>query len=211
LIQAVFRECGVASPVVAYVGTAHGDDRGFFGFMAKYLFEAGAAEVNHALICPEKADLGKAQETLSSADMVYVGGGDVDEGIRILEKKNMVGYLRGLYENGKLFFGVSAGAIMLAEKWVRWRNPDDDSTAELFPCLGVASIICDTHSEQDGWEELKMALKLAEEGEKGYGIVSGTALKVYPAGEVQAIGGAVHQFIHQKGKVTRLSDIQPSF
>jgi cyanophycinase-like exopeptidase len=179
--------------------------------MAKYLFEAGAAEVNHALICPEKADLKKAQETLSSADMVYVGGGDVDEGIRILEKKNMVGYLRGLYENGKLFFGVSAGAIMLAEKWVRWRNPDDDSTAELFPCLGVASIICDTHSEQDGWEELKMALKLAEEGEKGYGIVSGTALKVYPAGEVQAIGGAVHQFIHQKGKVTRLSDIQPSF
>jgi dipeptidase E len=211
LIQAVFRECGVASPVVAYVGTAHGDDRGFFGFMAKYLFEAGAAEVNHALICPEKADLKKAQETLSSADMVYVGGGDVDEGIRILEKKNMVGYLRGLYENGKLFFGVSAGAIMLAKKWVRWRNPDDDSTAELFPCLGVASIICDTHSEQDGWEELKMALKLAEEGEKGYGIVSGTALKVYPAGEVQAIGGAVHQFIHQKGKVTRLSDIQPSF
>jgi dipeptidase E len=211
LIQAVFRECGVASPVVAYVGTAHGDDRGFFGFMAKYLFEAGAAEVNHALICPEKADLKKAQETLSSADMVYVGGGDVDEGIRILEKKNMVGYLRGLYENGKLFFGVSAGAIMLAKKWVRWRNPDDDSTAELFPCLGVASIICDTHSEQDGWEELKMALKLAKEGDKGYGIVSGTALKVYPAGEVQAIGGAVHQFIHQKGKVTRLSDVQPSF
>jgi dipeptidase E len=211
LIQAVFRECGVASPVVAYVGTAHGDDRGFFGFMAKYLFEAGAAEVNHALICPEKADLKKAQETLSSADMVYVGGGDVDEGIRILEKKNMVSYLRGLYENGKLFFGVSAGAIMLAERWVRWRNPDDDSTAELFPCLGVASIICDTHSEQDGWEELKMALKLAKEGDKGYGIVSGTALKVYPAGEVQAIGGAVHQFIHQKGKVTRLSDIQPSF
>ena len=140
-----------------------------------------------------------------------MGGGDVDEGICVLEKKNMVGYLQSLYENGKLFFGVSAGAIMLAKKWVRWRDPEDDSTAELFPCLGVASIICDTHSEQDGWEELKMALKLANEGEKGYGIVSGTALKVYPTGEVQAIGGVVHQFIHQKGKVIRFSDIQPSF
>jgi len=210
LIQAVFGECRVSSPVVAYVGTAHGDDRGFFSFMAKFLFEAGAAKVNHVLICPEKADLKKAQEILSSADIVYVGGGDVDEGIRVLEKKNMVGYLRSLYENGKLFFGVSAGAIMLAKKWVRWRDPEDDSTAELFPCLGVASIICDTHSEQDGWEELKMALKLANEGEKGYGIVSGTALKVYPTGEVQAIGGVVHQFIHQKGKVVRFSDVQPS-
>jgi peptidase E len=210
LIQAVFRECGVASPVVAYVGTAHGDDRSSFQGRRKFLFEAGAAEVNHALICPEKADLKKAQDTLSSADMVYVGGGDVDEGIRILDKKNMVSYLRNLYEDGKLFFGVSAGAIMLAKKWVRWRNPDDDSTVELFPCLEIAPIICDTHSEQDGWEELKIALKLANDGEKGYGIVSGTALKVFPAGEVQAIGGTVHQFILQKGKVIRLSDIQPS-
>jgi hypothetical protein len=100
---------------------------------------------------------------------------------------------------------------MLTKKWVRWRNPNDDPTAELFPCLGIASIICDTHSEQDGWEELKIALKLANDSEKGYGIVSRTALKVYPAGEVQAIGGTVYQFILQKGKVIRLSDIQPSF
>jgi dipeptidase E len=209
LIQAVFKECSITSPIVAYIGTAYGDDRGFFSFMANFLFEAGASKVNHALISPENADLKKAQETLSSADMVYVGGGDVEEGIRMLEKKNMIGFLRGLYENGKLFFGVSAGAIMLANKWVRWRDPDDDSTAELFPCLGFAPIICDTHGEQENWEELKVALKLADEGEKGYGIVSGTMLKVYPTGEVQAIGGSVHQFMLQKGKVNRLSDIQP--
>jgi cyanophycinase-like exopeptidase len=211
LIQAVFRECGAASPVIAYVGTAHGDDRGFFSFMANFLLEAGAARVNHALISPEKADLKNAQEILGSADMVYVGGGDVEEGIRTLKKKNMADYLRSLYENGKPFFGVSAGAIMLAKKWVRWRDPDDDSTAELFPCLGFASIICDTHGEQEDWEELKVALKLANEGEKGYGIVSGTALKVYPTGEVQAMGGPIHQFVLQKGKVNRISDIQPTF
>jgi dipeptidase E len=209
LIQAVFKECSITSPIVAYIGTAHGDDRGFFSFMANFLFEAGASKVNHALISPENADLKKAQETLSSADMVYVGGGDVEEGIRMLEKKNMIGFLRDLYENGKLFFGVSAGAIMMANKWVRWRDPDDDSTAELFPCLGFAPIICDTHGEQENWEELKVALKLADEGEKGYGIVSGAMLKVYPTGEVQAIGGSVHQFMLQKGKVNRLSDIQP--
>ena len=209
LIQAVFRECGKAAPVVAYVGTAHGDDRNFFGFMANFLFEEGASMVNHALICPRDADIDKAKDYLDSADVVYVGGGDVDEGIRVLEKKNMASYLRRLYEDGKPFFGVSAGAIMLAKKWVRWRDSDDDSTAELFTCLGIAPVVCDTHAEQDDWEELKMALKLSEEDEKGYGIVSGTAIKVYPTGEVQAIGGAAYQSIRRRGEVVRLPDIQP--
>lgn len=211
LIQAVLRECEVSSPEIGYVGTAHGDDRRFFGFMANFLLEAGATKVNHALISPEKADLEKAKEVLGSSDMVFISGGDVEEGIRVLEKKDIIDFLRSLYDDGKLFFGISAGAIMLAKKWVRWRDPDDDSTAELFSCLGFAPIICDTHGEQENWEELKVALKLADEGEKGYGIVSGTALKVYQTGEVQALSGSVHQFVLQRGKVNRLSDIQPAF
>jgi len=96
LFQEVFRECGVAYPVVAYVGAAHGDDRRFYGFISSLLLEAGAGKVHHAIMCPERADIEKAKETLSSADLVFVSGGDVDEGMRILEKRNMVGYLRRL-------------------------------------------------------------------------------------------------------------------
>jgi hypothetical protein len=99
---------------------------------------------------------------------------------------------------------------MLAKSWVRWKDPDDDSSAELFSCLGLAPIICDTHGEQDNWEELKAALKLSEDGEKGYGIVSGTAIKVYPNGKVEALGGAVNQFIRSEGKIVRLPDILPT-
>ncbi|MFH0897859.1 MAG: hypothetical protein V1850_07450, partial [Candidatus Bathyarchaeota archaeon] len=91
-----------------------------------------------------------------------------------------------------------------------WKDPDDDLSAELFPCLGFAPIICDTHGEQDDWEELKTALKLTEDGEKGYGIVSGTAIKVYTDSKVEALGGAVHQFIRSEGKTVRLSDLLPT-
>ena len=119
-------------------------------------------------------------------------------------------FLQELYEQGKPFFGISAGSIMLAKSWVRWSNPDDDSTAELFPCLGLAPVICDTHGEQDGWEELKAGLKLAEDGQKGYGIVSGTAIKVYSDGRVEALGGVAHQFVRSEGKIVRLPDIQPT-
>jgi len=91
----------------------------------------------------------------------------------------------------------------------RWSDPDDDSSTVLFPCLNYASVICDTHSEEDNWKELKEALKLVEDGEKGYGIVSGAALKVYADSHVEAMGGPVHQFVRRKGKIIRATDISP--
>ena len=99
---------------------------------------------------------------------------------------------------------------MLAKEWIRWRDPDDDATAEVFPCLGIAPVICDTHGEQDGWEELQALLKLKEDGVTGYGIVSGTAFKVFPDGRIEALGGAVHQYTKINGKVEKLADILPA-
>jgi len=49
----------------------------------------------------------------------------------------MTDFLRRLHRSGRLFFGTSAGSIMLSRKWVRWRDPHDDRSAELFPCLGL--------------------------------------------------------------------------
>jgi peptidase E len=210
ILQTVFRENNLSSPVIAYIGTANGDDEGFFKRMAEPLIAAGADKVNHALIAPYRADVKKAQAILDSSDIVFVSGGDVYEGMRVLKEKRMIDFLHRLYELGKPFFGSSAGSIMLAKNWVNWSDPDDDSTAKLFSCLGIAPIICDTHDEQDDWEELKMALRLATDGQKGYGIVSATAIKVYPDIEVEALGGAVHQFIRRGDKVVRLPDIMPA-
>ena len=209
LIHTVLGGYGIASPTVAYTGTANGDDENFFQRIADTLVAAGAGKVNHAVISSDKADLQKTKEILSSADIVFISGGDVDEGIRVLEEKGMITFLRGLYEEGKPFFGRSAGSIMLAKCWVRWSDPNMDSTATLFPCLGFAPIVCDTHGEQDDWEELRVALELTKDGEKGYGIVSGTAIKVYTDGRVEALGGAVHQFVNNNGKVIRLPNILP--
>lgn len=53
------------------------------------------------------------------------------------------------------------------------------------------------------------ALKLEEDNTIGYGIVSGTAIKVFPDGSVEALGGATHQYIRHSGRVDRISDILP--
>jgi cyanophycinase-like exopeptidase len=208
-MPAVLQAYGIKSPTVAYSGTASGDDRNFFRFIASEITGAGADKVVHAIIAPPGADLNKAKTILESADIVFISGGDVEAGMEILQAKKMVEFLTELYRQGKPFFGISAGAIMLAAKWVRWPDPDDDSSAELFPCLGFAPIICDMHDEQGGWEELRAALMLEKEGVKGYGLASGSAVVVTPAGEVTALGDTVYQYIRRGDKVVRIEDVLP--
>ena len=210
LLQNVFKDSGVSSPSIAYIGTANRDDSFFFQRIANRFKKAGSNKVTHVLITSDKADLGKAQDILRSADIIFVSGGDVEEGMRILEEKNMVIFLRRLYETGKPFFGLSAGSIMLSKKWVRWRDPTDDSTAHLFSCLGFAPIICDTHGEQDNWEELKVALKFVEDKKIGYGIVSGAAIKVYPDGIVEACSLPIHRYVSSANQIIRIPDILPN-
>lgn len=210
LIRAALRESGKESPVIAYTGTANGDDEGFFSRMAGVFREAGAYHINHALISPEKADLKKAQDILKAADIIFVSGGDVDRGIRVLQEKDMIDFLTRLYQQEKPFCGLSAGAIMLAREWVRWRNPDDNSSAELFPCLNFAPVICDCHDEENGWQELKTALRLEKDNTRGYGLATGTAIRVFSDGRLEAIGGAIHQYIRHGDRLDRISDILPA-
>jgi peptidase E len=209
LMQAVISEYGIKSPTVAYSGTASGDDPGFFKFIASEITGGGADKVVHAMIAPPDADLKKAKAILEKADIVFVSGGDVEAGMEVLKEKNMLDFFTGLYRQGKPFFGVSAGALMLAKEWVRWTDPDDDNSAELFACLNFAPIICDAHDEQGGWEELQAALMLENPGVKGYGLASGSMIKVYPDSKVEGVGGTVYQYVHQGGKVIRIEDILP--
>ncbi len=209
LIREVFGRSGIGSPSIGYVGTASDDRDDFFNRMAGMFRENGAGDVTHALLTPGDADISRAKRILRHSDMICIGGGDVDKGIRTLEERGAAGFLAGLYREGKPFFGLSAGCIMLAKEWVRWRNPDDDATAEIFPCLGLAPVLCDTHDEEGGWEELKTLLMLEKEGATGYGIATGTALRVFPNKRVEALGGAVHRYVRRGGEVKRISDVMP--
>jgi peptidase E len=209
IIKSVFKDIGKPKPVIAYVGVANGDDWGFYLMISGLIKSGGSCQIERVLIAPKKADLSKARKDLETADAIFMSGGDVEAGMQVLQEKNLTGFFTELSKQNKVFFGASAGSIMLAKEWVRWRNPDDDSTAELFPCLGIAPVICDTHAEEDDWEELKAALNLGAENTRGYGIRSGSCLKVYPDGKVEALGGAVAQYLKQVAGITKQADLSP--
>ena len=210
LFKSVFKEIGQTSPVIAYVGAANEDDKRFFGFMGAEIKGVGDCTLNQILLASKKADIAKAKEMLSAADAVFMSGGDVEAGMQIIQDKGLMDFFHGLLEQGKLFFGVSAGSIMLADQWVRWSDPDDDSSANLFTCLGLAPVICDTHAEEDNWVELKAAIHLKEDGSVGYGIPSGACLKVNPDGKVEALGKAVAVYAKKGKKVVQQADLAPS-
>jgi cyanophycinase len=196
-------------PSVAYVGAPSGDNRAFFAMLAGELKRAGAGEVTLVKLCGRRPDLARARDELSRADVVFVTGGDVEGGMRVLEATGTIGTLRGLAASGVPFLGVSAGSIMLARSWVRWRDPKDESSAELFPCLAIADVWCDTHGEAEGWEELAALARIAPEGSVGHGIPTGAGLVVHPDGAVEAVGSPVHRFASRNGRAVRIADLEP--
>jgi cyanophycinase-like exopeptidase len=194
---------------VAYLGAASGDNRAFRVLISGVLKKAGAGDVVLAPLCGKRADPEAARKVLTDTDLVFVSGGDVDEGMRVLRRARMMRLLKTLHREGKPFFGISAGSIMLCRRWVRWRDPRDDSSAELFPCLGLAPVLCDTHGEADGWEELRALLMLSPVGALGYGIASGTALIVEPDGSIVARGGEVARFRRRASGVIPVENLPP--
>jgi peptidase E len=167
-------------PLVAYVGTASDDNRGFFG-MIRGALAFGRAQIRLARLASPRAKTSEARGLLEDSDMVFVSGGDVEHGINVLRDRGVDRTLVALARAGKPMFGISAGSLMLAREWVRF-PADDEERAELFPCLGIAPLHVDAHSESDGWSELRVLVRLLHErGDEtpvGYGLTRKGALQV---------------------------------
>ncbi|HVO39543.1 MAG TPA: Type 1 glutamine amidotransferase-like domain-containing protein [Spirochaetia bacterium] len=210
LLREALQASGVERPRVAYVGAASGDNPAFRLMIGAMLKKAGAAAVALAPLCGRRADPEKAREVLRAADVVFMSGGDVGEGMAVLSEKRMSAFFRKLFREGKPFVGVSAGSIMLARAWVRWKDPAVESSAEVFPCLGLAPVLCDTHGEGDSWEELRALLALSPAGSIGYGIVSGSAIVCRSGGKVEARGGEIHRFRRRSTGVAQIESLRPA-
>ncbi|MCX6557377.1 MAG: Type 1 glutamine amidotransferase-like domain-containing protein [Candidatus Aminicenantes bacterium] len=209
LLARIFSLLGLQKPAVAYVGAASNDNRVFFMWIKSMLKKAGAGSVSLAALASKRADPAKARSLLQEADVVFVSGGDVEAGMRVLERTGADSWLREHHLAGKPFIGVSAGSIMLARSWVRWPDAGDDASAEIFPCLGLAPLLCDTHAEKEDWEELKTLLRFSGR-DPGYGIPAGAALQVKADGSLAAIGKAVSRFQFRDGRLQRLADLDPA-
>ena len=182
------RRLGGQAPVLAYIGAASEDSIPFRHMISALLESSGAGKILPVNLCRKGASLTRVRALLENADAVFLSGGDVERGMEVLENSGISAHLRLLAAQGKPFVGLSAGSILLGRTWIRWRDPEDDASAEPFRCLGIADLICDTHDEASGWSELKALLQLLPKGSEGWGIPAGGALFIQAAGTMEWIG-----------------------
>src|SRR3974390_188137 len=83
------------APLVAYVGTASNDHRGFYA-MIRGAFAGTAARMKLAKLASKTARASEAKALLHDCDMVFVSGGDVDLGMKVLEDRGAADTLRAL-------------------------------------------------------------------------------------------------------------------
>lgn len=204
VLEEIYSLPGKDHPRVAHIGVANGDDHSFFRWMADMLNGPGNISLVEVKLASGKADVQKAKSMLKESDAIFFSGGDVEEGMEWIHHYDLVSFFHELSHDGKVFFGASAGSIMLGTQWVRWPDPDNDNSAELFPCLGIAPVLCDTHAEKDGWDELQVAVKLLGEDKKGYGIPTGSTLKVLPDGTLTDLGKPAVCYHNLNGKVVTI-------
>ena len=178
-------ECGKENPSVAYIGTANGERTEFFrSYTVPMLKMAGAGDVNIVRLLGHDKGSARARSLLAKSDMIYISGGEVEDGIRGIPEDIKV-LLRQLYEAGTVFTSVSAGTIMLGLAWPHWDDEDNEpEKAILFECLGFAPTVFDTHCEGEDWIELRKAVELSPEGFTGYGIPTGGAVVISPDGSL---------------------------
>jgi peptidase E len=203
------------APLALYIGAASGDDESFGTALCGLLAAAGAADVAWPKIAKRRREAGAAQGALERADFVFVGGGDVEAGMDVLRRAQLVAELRAAAARGVVFAGMSAGAIMLGERWIRWPRTDaGDDEAETYECLGVAQCSLDTHGEADEWRETRSfaAVRARELGRKAraYGVPSGGALIVSSSGKMLARGQAVPVFAALPGKDSKTERTLPA-
>lgn len=187
------------APTALYVGAANGEYPSLGTKLCGLIAAAGAAHVVWPKLAARRPERAAARAALGAADFVLFGGGDVEAGMDVLRESDLVDELRLAAQRGVVFAGISAGAILLGERWVRWPHDEaGDHEAETFECLGVAPCSLDTHGEGDDWREARVfvAARAREAGResKVYGIPSGGAL-IVGNGKMRARGAAVPVFV----------------
>jgi peptidase E len=196
------------APRALFIGAASGDDASFGKALCSLLAATGVADVAWPKLAKQRRAAEVARKALGLVDFVFLGGGDVEAGMDVLRRRKLVADLHAAAQRGVVFAGLSAGAIMLGERWIRWPRQDaSDEEAETYECLSLAPCTVDTHGEGDGWPEVRsfaaVRARELERKAKAYAIPSGGALIVHRSGTLHARGKPVPVFAaHPRGTAT---------
>ena len=201
------------APTALYVGAANGDDASF-GIALCALSPRPVRRRHVAQARRRHRAKAAARSALERVDFVFVGGGDVEAGMDVLRRAQLVANIHAAAARGVVFAGMSAGAIMLGERWIRWPHEDaGDDEAETYECLGLAPCSLDTHGEGDDWREARSfaAVRARETRPQSEGLrgAERRGARRRTGGRMCARGEAVPVFTALPGRASKLERTLP--
>lgn len=175
------------SPKAAYIGASNGDAPEFYS-----IFEAAMEAVDIRNCKMIRSPFPAEDESfLSEADIILLGGGDVELGWTVLTERGMEELIRRRYYEGAILIGISAGAVQLGLYGLTERESSFDGLIETFK---LVPFIIGAHEERQGWERLKRTLRLLNAAAKGIGIPTGGGLVYHPDQSIEAIRHPLYAF-----------------
>ncbi len=138
----VVAQTGKASPVVAFVGTASGDDPRYIVRFYR-AFSSLGCRPSHLPLFERTPDL---RSFLLSQDVIYVGGGNTKSMLAVWRDWGLPELLHEAYDAGVVLAGTSAGGMCWFEQAIT------DSFGDRYralPCLGFLPGSCCPHFDTE--------------------------------------------------------------
>ncbi len=117
-------------------------------------------------------------ERFHNADIIYMGGGNTLELMRILKEYNMVSLIEEAYNSGKVICGLSAGAIAICKYGCSDSRKFKEFKLIRATGIGLVNLLVCPHYNLEGREaELERIMKRTK-NIKGVGLKNLQALKI---------------------------------
>ncbi len=181
------------APRAAYVGASNGDDPAFYGLFAAAMESLGIAD--HRMI--RSSFPAEDRESLASADLVLLAGGDVLRGWRVFEQGDLREAIAARHFAGAVLVGVSAGAVQLG--WLAAPEATGSVAGEPVFTFRLVPAVVGVHEEETDWRSLRRLVASSEVPVRGLGIPAGGGLLYHPGGEVEPVRRPVHELVLRDG------------
>ena len=117
-------------------------------------------------------------ERFNNADIIYIGGGNTLELMKILKQYNMISLLEEAYNDGKVICGLSAGAIAICKYGLSDARKYKEFKLTRVRGIGLVDLLVCPHYNLDGREEELERIMKRSKDVQGVGLKNLQALKI---------------------------------
>ncbi len=138
------------TPSVLFLPTASHDSRAYVEEFTAAYHQLGCT-VKALLLWENAPDAQTLRETILSSDIIYVGGGDTEDMLRVWHETGVDVLLKEAWECGIVLSGLSAGALCWFHRGLTDRMVDGQSTLVWCDGLGLIPYHVGPHYDEEFW------------------------------------------------------------